>query len=112
VPEGRDGLLATPWTHRRGKLELPTLPGLGFEIDARALRRHGSRFFTATKARVAVSAVLDKGLATARTLGAIRDARLAARARELDGQLQERSAAQLGLEAAAALAPRLDSLAR
>lgn len=112
VPEGRDGVLATPWRHRRGKLELPTLPGLGFEIDRRALRRYGSRFFTATKVRVAAAAVLDKGIATARKLGEVRDARLAARGRELDRQLQDRSAAQLGLDAAAALGPRLDSLER
>ena len=83
VPEVRDGILRQPFLHERGRLKVPTLPGLGFEIDARALRRHGSHFFTATPARVALRAVLDKGLSTAKELGATRSARLAARDAEL-----------------------------
>jgi L-alanine-DL-glutamate epimerase-like enolase superfamily enzyme len=83
VPKARDGLLRTPWLHERGTLALPTLPGLGFEIDGLALRRHGSHFFRATKARVAARAVRDKGLRVAMRIGAVRSARLAARAAEL-----------------------------
>lgn len=85
VPEGRDGLLVEPWQHRAGVLDLPSRPGLGFEIDGAALRRHGRRFFTATPARVAVRAVLERGVSEARHLGHVRDARLARRAAELDG---------------------------
>jgi D-galactarolactone cycloisomerase len=84
VPEARDGVLAEPWTHDRGTLALPARPGLGFDIDGAALRRHGKHYFTATKLRVALGAVWDKGLSEARALGAIRDARLAARAAEVD----------------------------
>lgn len=84
VPAVRDGLLAEPWTARRGRLALPTRPGLGFEIDRRALRRFGHHFFRATKARVALRAVLDRGARTALELGRRRDARLAARCAELD----------------------------
>ena len=83
IPEARDGILEAPWLHERGRLALPTAPGLGFTVSRRALRRHGRHFFRATRARVAVSAVLDRGLAAAREAGAVRDARLAARARDL-----------------------------
>lgn len=79
VPAARDGVLEAPFLHRKGEVELPTAPGLGFSIDARALRRHGRHFFTGTKLRVAVSAVLDRGLKAAKEAGQVRDARLAAR---------------------------------
>jgi L-alanine-DL-glutamate epimerase-like enolase superfamily enzyme len=83
VPEGRDGLLVEPWLHHRGTLELPDRPGLGFEVDRRALRRHGKRFYTATGLRVAVGAVLDRGLSEARRVGRVRRQRLEARDRRL-----------------------------
>lgn len=86
VPEARDGLLTEPWIHEGGEIGIPERPGLGFDIDRRALRRYGKRFFTATKARVAVRAVLDRGPAEARRLGEVRRHRLEARARELDHQ--------------------------
>ncbi|MBW1877163.1 MAG: mandelate racemase/muconate lactonizing enzyme family protein [Deltaproteobacteria bacterium] len=84
VPEGRDGLLVTPFVHDKGEVELPKLPGLGFEIDRRALRRYGRHFFVATPARVAYRAVLDRGLNAARALGKVRDARIADRSAEVD----------------------------
>ncbi len=84
VPESRDGLLKEPWVARDGRLAVPERPGLGFEIDPRALRRHGSHFFTATKLRVAIRAVLDKGVGTARALGATRGERLVARHAEVE----------------------------
>lgn len=84
LPAGRDGILEQPFVQQRGTLAVPTAPGLGFAIDPRQLRRHGQHFFRATKLRMAVSAVIDKGLKTAKELGAVRDARLAARSRELD----------------------------
>jgi len=65
---------------------LPTRPGLGFEIDPAALRRHGHHFFKGTPLRVAVSAVLQRGMAAAKEAGARRDARLAARAAELQAR--------------------------
>jgi len=83
VEEPRDALLTDPWRHEKGKLALPTRPGLGFEIDPAALKRYGSRFFTATKLRVAVRAIRDRGLAEARALGAARRRRLAHRETEL-----------------------------
>ncbi len=86
VPEQRDGLLTQPWLHQQGWLDLPTAPGLGFSIDPAQLRRHGHCFYRGTKLRVAVRAVLDKGIKTAKALGAVRDARLAARHAQLDSQ--------------------------
>lgn len=88
VASVRDGILREPWTHERGVLTLPTRPGLGIEIDPRALRRHGKHFFCATPGRVAVRAVLDKGLAVARELGARRGARLAARHEAVEAMLR------------------------
>jgi hypothetical protein len=85
VPAARDGLLKEPWLHERGTLALPTRPGLGFEIDRRALWRYGRRFYTGTHGRVAARAVLDRGLSLARHLGALRQERLAARHLELRG---------------------------
>lgn len=84
VPTGRDGLLTQPFEHDRGRLSLPTLPGLGFEIDPSQLRRYGTRVYLATKARMAVATVLDRGVREARHLGAVRQARLDARSVELD----------------------------
>lgn len=84
VPEGRDGVLQRPFLHERGSLVLPETPGLGAEVDPAALSRHGARFYTATRARVAVRAVLERGVAAARALGATRDARIAARSAALD----------------------------
>ncbi len=88
VPQGRDGLLVRPWLHDRGWLDLPTAPGLGFDIDQGALWRHGHCFYRGTPTRVAVHAVLDKGLKVARELGKVRDQRLAKRHAELDSQIQ------------------------
>jgi L-alanine-DL-glutamate epimerase-like enolase superfamily enzyme len=87
MPEGRDGLLLEPWHHQRGWLTLPTRPGLGFEIDHKALRRYGKHLFTATPARVALRTVLDRGPGEARKLGAVRDARLQARSAALETEL-------------------------
>lgn len=111
TPRARDGVLVDSWTHQRGLLELPTRPGLGFEIDRRALQRHAKHFFVATPVRVAISAVLDKGLSIAKALGATRAQRLAQRSQALDLELAEHTPAQLGLEAARALSPELDAAA-
>jgi L-alanine-DL-glutamate epimerase-like enolase superfamily enzyme len=83
VEGARDALLTEPWRHEKGRLALPTRPGLGFEIDPAALKRYGSRFFTATNLRVAVRAIRDRGLAEARALGAARRRRLDQRETEL-----------------------------
>jgi L-alanine-DL-glutamate epimerase-like enolase superfamily enzyme len=83
VPEARDGILEAPWLHERGALQLPTAPGLGFTVSGRALRRFGRHFFRATQVRVALSAVLERGLRAAKEAGAVRAARLAERERAI-----------------------------
>jgi hypothetical protein len=83
VPQFRDGLLQQPWDHQKGWLDLPTTPGLGFDIDPKQLWRYGKVFYRGTKVRVALHAVMDKGIKTAKQIGAVRDARIAARAAEL-----------------------------
>ena len=83
VPECRDALLQTPWLHDNGTMQTPTAPGLGFAIDDGQLWRYGSQFFRGTPLRMAVHAVFDKGIKTAKELGKTRDARLAKRQTEL-----------------------------
>ncbi len=87
VPQARDALLSEPWQAENGSLQLPKKPGLGFEIDRRALRRWGRRFWVGTPARVALSAVRDKGLRLARRLGSVREDRLVRRSRDLDARI-------------------------
>lgn len=62
VPEARDGLLETPFLHQRGKLLPPTLPGLGFRIDEKALARHAKRFFVMDKKRLVWFSLRTRGL--------------------------------------------------
>jgi D-galactarolactone cycloisomerase len=63
--EARDAVLSRPFVHDRAELELPTTPGLGFEIDRRALRRYGRRFFASGELGVAWRTIREKGLRTA-----------------------------------------------
>jgi len=106
LPQYRDGLLEKPWLHDRGWLELPTAPGLGFEVDAGQLARHGKRFFHGTGLRVAVRAVLDRGIKTAREVGAVRANRLAQRSAALD------KASGAGEDLLAPFCPRVTAAAR
>ena len=84
TPTVRDGLLTEPWDHENGQLRLPTRPGLGFEIDQRALERFGTHYFRGTKFRVALSTLWDKGLKIALEANAVRTERLNQRHLELD----------------------------
>jgi D-galactarolactone cycloisomerase len=86
VPEARDGILREPFLAKGGALSLPTAPGLGFEIDARALTRHASHFHRSTKFRLALGAIWDKGLSAAKEAGSVRSSRLAARSSELEAK--------------------------
>jgi len=106
LPQYRDGLLKQPWQHERGWLELPTAPGLGFEIDPRQLARYGSRFFHGTHFRVAVRAVLDRGIKTAKEVGAVRANRLTQRSAALD------KATTAGEDLLAAFCPRVAATPR
>ena len=75
--EGRDGLLAEPFVHDHGFIDVPDKPGLGFDIDPRALRRYGRRFFVMDKLRLTMFSLRDRGLKVAREIDARRKERMA-----------------------------------
>lgn len=66
--EKRDALLVQPFYQAQGFVQAPTLPGLGFEIDARQLKRYGKRFFSMGKRGLTWFALRDKGLKAAREI--------------------------------------------
>jgi D-galactarolactone cycloisomerase len=63
--EKRDGLLVQPFIHDQGTLQAPKLPGLGFEIDKKQLKKYGRRFFRMGRLGLKLFAVRDKGIRTA-----------------------------------------------
>ena len=75
IPEARDGLLETPFLHERGSLEVPSRPGLGFEIDRRALRKHGKRFFAMDRKRLIWFSLRTRGLKASREIDRVRRSR-------------------------------------
>jgi hypothetical protein len=57
IPEHRDALLKEPLHIRAdGMLPVPVEPGLGVELDPKALRRYGRKFYTLTPVRFVVNA--------------------------------------------------------
>ena len=75
VPAARDGILRQPFEHDRGELPVPELPGLGFEIDEGAMRRHGKRFFVMDHKRLVWFSLRTRGIAASREIDAARKAR-------------------------------------
>ena len=76
VPEARDAMLATPLVHDKATLSPPESPGLGIDIDKRALRKHGERFFAMDRKRLAFFALRDRGIKAAREMDKAKRARL------------------------------------
>ena len=75
--EARDGILETPFYHNQGRLKIPELPGLGFEIDRKALKKFGQRFFVMDRKRLVWHAVRTRGLRTSMEINkAKRESRL------------------------------------
>jgi D-galactarolactone cycloisomerase len=68
TPEGRDAMLVEPFLHDRGTLPVPQSPGLGFDIDRRALKRHGKRFFVMDRKRLVLFALRDRGIKASREI--------------------------------------------
>ncbi len=60
--EARDGILNEPFSHRDGQLATPRSPGLGFEINRKALRRFGKRFFVMDRKRLMWFSLRQRGL--------------------------------------------------
>jgi D-galactarolactone cycloisomerase len=73
--EARDGLLKVPFHHKRGTLDVPTLPGLGIELDPRALRRHAKRYFVMDRKRLVWFSLRDRGLKASKEIDRARRAR-------------------------------------
>ena len=82
VPQARDSMLTEPFVHNKGTLRMPDGPGLGIEIDKRALRKHGKRFFKMDRKRLAFFALRDRGLTAAKEMDATKRERLAAQAED------------------------------
>jgi L-alanine-DL-glutamate epimerase-like enolase superfamily enzyme len=76
VPEARDAMLTRPFVHDKGNLPVPTEPGLGIDIDRRALRKHGKRFFTMDRKRLILFALRDRGIKASKEMDAAKRARL------------------------------------
>ncbi|MFN2525289.1 MAG: mandelate racemase/muconate lactonizing enzyme family protein [Actinomycetota bacterium] len=72
VPEARDAMLEQPFLQSRGTLAPPQSPGLGFEIDRRALRKYGKRFFVMDRKRLIYFALRDRGVKAAREIDSAR----------------------------------------
>lgn len=81
VPEARDAMLQEPFLHSNATLEIPNAPGLGFEVDPRALRKHAKRFFVMDRKRLVFFALRDRGVGAAREIDAARRARVDQQAR-------------------------------
>ncbi len=62
--EARDALLQQPFLHQKGKLDVPKKPGLGFDIDQKALKKYAKRFFVMTKKRLVWFSIRNRGLST------------------------------------------------
>jgi D-galactarolactone cycloisomerase len=60
--EARDGILKNPFHHHRGTLKTPTTPGLGIEIDRKALARWGKRFFVMDRKRLVWFSLRHRGI--------------------------------------------------
>ena len=76
VPEARDAMLSRPFDHYHGMVTVPESPGLGFEISKKALKKHGDRFFSMDRKRLAIYAVKDRGLRAAREMDKAKRSRL------------------------------------
>jgi D-galactarolactone cycloisomerase len=76
--EARDGLLREPFVHERGSLHVPSRPGLGIEIDRRALSRYGRRFSVMDRKRLVWFSLRHRGLAASKEIDRVRRARLGA----------------------------------
>ncbi len=75
VPEARDSMLTEPFVHEKGTLRVPDAPGLGFDIDPRALRKHAKHFFTMDRKRLVFFALRDRGIKASKEMDAAKRAR-------------------------------------
>ena len=74
--DARDGILENPFHHDRGTLETPTTPGLGFEIDRKALARWGKRFFVMDRKRLIWFSLRHRGIKASKEIDRVRRQRI------------------------------------
>ncbi|HJR46135.1 MAG TPA: mandelate racemase/muconate lactonizing enzyme family protein [Actinomycetota bacterium] len=79
VPEARDAMLERPFLHDKGVLNMSEEPGLGFRVDAKALRKHGRHFFKMDRKRLVLFALRDRGLKAAKEMDEAKRRRLEGR---------------------------------
>jgi L-alanine-DL-glutamate epimerase-like enolase superfamily enzyme len=74
IPACRDGILSAPVeVSDDGTVPVPQVPGIGVQLDEKALRKFGKRFYKATPFRLAVHTIRQKGLRTAMELKRARE---------------------------------------
>ncbi len=66
--EKRDAILTEPFKNENGMLNISNKPGLGFEIDEKALRRYGKRYFKMGNLKLIYHTLKDKGLKAAKEI--------------------------------------------
>ncbi len=70
--EARDRILETPFMHDRGTLQTPVMPGLGFKINQKALRKYGQRYFVMDRKRLIWFSLRTRGLKVSREIDRVR----------------------------------------
>ena len=66
IPQYRDGIMTEHFNiDKEGYINLSDKPGLGFEIDEKALSRYGRKFFEMTPRGLAVKTIRQRGLFSA-----------------------------------------------
>ena len=68
IPEFRDGIIDPILPDKNGMLQPYTRPGLGFEINKKALKKYGRRYFRITPRRLAFKVLREKGVKQALAL--------------------------------------------
>jgi L-alanine-DL-glutamate epimerase-like enolase superfamily enzyme len=74
--EARDGILQQAFHHDRGNIATPTSPGLGFEIDRRALARFGKKFFVMDRKRLVWFSLRNRGIKASKEIDRARRERI------------------------------------
>jgi L-alanine-DL-glutamate epimerase-like enolase superfamily enzyme len=74
--EARDGILQNAFHHTSGRIAAPTSPGLGFEIDRRALASCGTRFFVMDRKRLIWFSLRNRGIKASKEIDRARRKRM------------------------------------
>lgn len=71
----RDAILEEPFHHRKGELQPPTAPGLGFNINREILKKHGKRYFVMDRKRLVWFSLRNRGLKVSKEIDRVRRGR-------------------------------------